>query len=639
MSINQWPCIPDQLSDFMDSKMIRFVSAGLSEEYGLPMSIIEPNGVRYDPYDLMQKYRPFCKFARFHQENDQQVFIGFDEKCRDWDKSIACTYLDNPNNILLIPYPQPCWMKLLDYIVLEETGRHRYAIFTGQYIQETNDGSGVQIVEAEIDKWTKENKFQDQQKITDLKKLLGEHSNISKESEDKIRDFALSIDQIFDQYWRRHKDRVEDEILRNLYNNLGQIKTIGQELDWVNLDSMMEDLRLQLGCSHILVFAAETRQINQSKSDHSNVLALRSSAGLPVQNRNAPPHFNWHKAGCSSDGLIIFDPSGADPAWKKCIRCDNVPEPPPSSVLCALGDEIHGMRCVVVLGAINGLEHIKGAKDFLVELLNRFCERIQHLMLIASLEHSEETLREERDFLVHQVNSRLTTFEDYQKAVESNINKTDFQVLELYHETFIKAREDLVDHAQFVQRGLIQFRDPSSLKLVSTNIIPILEAALDEKEIRAEAAQIDIYRQFEPASPPLVKVDVFWLKTIFIHLLDNAIKYSRPPQRGGRRWIAVRANPTILNLVVEVENFGLGILQEHLRIIFDKSARIVGGTRFEKKPGMGRGLFEARSIAHAMGAEIKVSSRHHKGGPVTKGQINECITCFRIIIPLARRNI
>jgi len=640
MSINQWPCIPEKLTDFMYKEIISFIIGGLSEEYDLSMSIVEPDGERYDPFDPMQNYPPFCKYGRFGKEKGRLLFPGFDENCKCWDETIAHEYLDNPGDYELhVPYLRPCWMNLQDYIVLAETGGHRYAIFTGQYIQKTDDGSGLQKVEAKVDQWTEKHHFTGHQKFIKLKNRLKKHSYITPEIETKIRDCAYRTDQFFDYYWREQRNQVEDEILRNLYNALGGVQTIGMEPDWGTLVGISENLCSQLGCSHVLIFAAETRQQNRPFKDHGNVLMLRASAGLPERNRDAPPHFNWHKAGCMPEGLSFFDPTGQDPAWQKLIRHDNVPEPPPSSVLRALGDETHGMRCVVVLGQIKGLGQVQGAKEFLNELLDRFCERIQHLLFVASLQHSEETLREERDFVVHQVNSRMTTFEDYQKAVEETyLDDINFSNLKPYHETFINARRDLADHAQFVQRGFIEFHNPGALKINPTNIVPILEAALDEKGIRADSEQIDIIRQFDQnLPPPLVDVDAFWLKTIFIHLLDNAIKYSRQPRRAGKRWIAVRATVDGKNLVVEIKNYGLGILPENIEKVFEKGIRIVDGTRFEHKPGMGRGLFEARAIAHAMKAEIKAHSRHHSGGPVTKGQIDDCITCFQVIIPITRR--
>jgi two-component system phosphate regulon sensor histidine kinase PhoR len=64
-----------------------------------------------------------------------------------------------------------------------------------------------------------------------------------------------------------------------------------------------------------------------------------------------------------------------------------------------------------------------------------------------------------------------------------------------------------------------------------------------------------------------IRADVYRLEQLFINLLDNAVKYTEQ----GSIKIAVRAEKK--TLVIEVEDTGIGIPEEHLPRIFAKIRR------------------------------------------------------------------
>ncbi len=100
---------------------------------------------------------------------------------------------------------------------------------------------------------------------------------------------------------------------------------------------------------------------------------------------------------------------------------------------------------------------------------------------------------------------------------------------------------------------------------------------------------------------------------LFMVLLDNALKYSRP---GGDVIVAVTRGEGRIS--VSVEDFGEGIGEADLPHIFK---RFYQADRARNAGGHGLGLSLAQSIAHAHGAEIEARSTRGKG------------SIFRVVFP------
>jgi signal transduction histidine kinase len=96
------------------------------------------------------------------------------------------------------------------------------------------------------------------------------------------------------------------------------------------------------------------------------------------------------------------------------------------------------------------------------------------------------------------------------------------------------------------------------------------------------------------------------------NLIVNAIKYG-----GDARWIGISTSVTarsnsVPEVVVTVEDKGLGISPEDLKRIFDPFYRTPAVTR-EQIHGSGLGLSIVKSIAEAMGGSLTVQSELGKG--------------------------
>jgi two-component system sensor histidine kinase VicK len=95
------------------------------------------------------------------------------------------------------------------------------------------------------------------------------------------------------------------------------------------------------------------------------------------------------------------------------------------------------------------------------------------------------------------------------------------------------------------------------------------------------------------------------------NLVGNALKYT---PHGGK--VAVNVNTTGKNLIVEVQDSGIGISPEDAEKIFERFYR-ARDPRVGKITGTGLGLTIAREVVRLHGGDITVDSQINQGSTFT----------------------
>lgn len=115
----------------------------------------------------------------------------------------------------------------------------------------------------------------------------------------------------------------------------------------------------------------------------------------------------------------------------------------------------------------------------------------------------------------------------------------------------------------------------------------------------------NIIRMSEPASELKILGDEEDLRTAFVNLLDNAVKYSGKDKR-----ITIRAKKAALNnkLDIFIRDNGVGIPAGELKRVFKRFYRVANESSKETK-GTGLGLAIVRSIIEKHGGSIRVDSK------------------------------
>jgi signal transduction histidine kinase len=107
-----------------------------------------------------------------------------------------------------------------------------------------------------------------------------------------------------------------------------------------------------------------------------------------------------------------------------------------------------------------------------------------------------------------------------------------------------------------------------------------------------------------------IKADRDKIEQVFVNLIDNAVKYT---EDGGQvRIYLVQQNGEV---VVTVEDNGIGIQEEHLDRVFERFYR-VDKARSRQLGGTGLGLGIAKHIVLAHKGEIRIESDTGKGTKV-----------------------
>ena len=101
--------------------------------------------------------------------------------------------------------------------------------------------------------------------------------------------------------------------------------------------------------------------------------------------------------------------------------------------------------------------------------------------------------------------------------------------------------------------------------------------------------------------------DPVHIENIIVNLLENALKYSP-----GRPFIEIRTRNEGKNLIIEVEDHGIGIAKKETKRIFNEFYRVSQGNRHDTK-GFGLGLGYVKKIVSLHHGSVSVKSELGKG--------------------------
>lgn len=147
-----------------------------------------------------------------------------------------------------------------------------------------------------------------------------------------------------------------------------------------------------------------------------------------------------------------------------------------------------------------------------------------------------------------------------------------------------------------------------------TGLKQTISEAVSQVFMKAYEKQMEISVEME--NDIQVRHDRKWTVEALTNILENAVKYS-----GKGTGITIRVQRLLKNVLIEVEDEGMGIKEEELHKIFRRFYR---GTQAKEqvKDGAGVGLYLARSIIEQQGGTILAKRKPEKG------------SIFNIIIPL-----
>jgi two-component system phosphate regulon sensor histidine kinase PhoR len=133
----------------------------------------------------------------------------------------------------------------------------------------------------------------------------------------------------------------------------------------------------------------------------------------------------------------------------------------------------------------------------------------------------------------------------------------------------------------------------------------IFEAAVQLCRPKAEEKKVRIELDCDKETTAVL--DPTLIEQAVANLLDNAIKYSEPQSA-----VLLRSRRQNSEVVISVEDHGIGIAQKHLPRLFERFYR-VDQARSRSMGGTGLGLAIVKHIAQAHGGQVTVESRLGEG--------------------------
>lgn len=187
---------------------------------------------------------------------------------------------------------------------------------------------------------------------------------------------------------------------------------------------------------------------------------------------------------------------------------------------------------------------------------------------------------------------------DFLNIINKEAGRLDTMVTDLLHLSKLEGKQEL------------RIKEKVSVKQTVKEVFSILNQKIESKEIEV---LIDVREDLD------IEINPDEFKQIIINLLSNAVSYTLPKGK-----ITVRIERSKKNLLLSIEDTGIGIPPNQIKRIFERFYRVDKG-RSRNLGGTGLGLSIVKWLIDNNNGDIKVNSVMGKG------------TCFTIKLPLSSK--
>lgn len=205
--------------------------------------------------------------------------------------------------------------------------------------------------------------------------------------------------------------------------------------------------------------------------------------------------------------------------------------------------------------------------------------------------------------LSHELRTPLTSISGFSEALQEKY----FGKLNKKQADYVKYIQDNSQHMLSLINQIVDLEKmetgKTEIEISNVRIKKLLENSLSMIEDKAADQHITLDCQLAPEIDELeIRADEPKLQQVVINLLSNAVMFTPD---GGR--IIVRAKVADKQLIVEVEDTGVGIAPENQEKVFEDFFQVKSDIK-DKTPGLGLGLGLSRRLVEMHGGKIWVES-------------------------------
>lgn len=249
------------------------------------------------------------------------------------------------------------------------------------------------------------------------------------------------------------------------------------------------------------------------------------------------------------------------------------------------------------------------------DCINLLEERVDYLIEtrekeVQQYEHLDSYRKEYLGNVSHELKTPVFNIQGYVDTLinggleDPSINLNYLKKAEKSIDRLINIIDDLETITQLESRVLELDMDVWDIAQMTKDIYSSLELQAAKKNVRLELA-----RKYD--KPVLVRADKFRIRQVMVNLITNSIKYGK---ENGTTLITF--NYLNDDVIVEINDDGVGIEEKHLPRVFERFYRVDKG-RSREQGGTGLGLAIVKHIIEAHNKSIRVDSVLGRGTTFT----------------------
>lgn len=208
--------------------------------------------------------------------------------------------------------------------------------------------------------------------------------------------------------------------------------------------------------------------------------------------------------------------------------------------------------------------------------------------------------------VTHELKTPIASIRLYLETLQSR-KVEDVQRNEFYRIMLEDTDRLLGTVEQVLRAGEVRHGEGNSKDWSEVDVAKLVCESVELAGVRHHLTNNELRMKSSAAAELLVRGNPEELRTAFVNLLDNAVKYSVKEKD-----ITVDVStPNIDTVVVEISDKGIGIPRHELKKVFKRFYRVHSSGKVK---GTGLGLFIVRSIARRHGGDVSVFSEGEDKG-------------------------
>ncbi|MES2775308.1 MAG: HAMP domain-containing sensor histidine kinase [Bacteroidota bacterium] len=218
--------------------------------------------------------------------------------------------------------------------------------------------------------------------------------------------------------------------------------------------------------------------------------------------------------------------------------------------------------------------------------------------------------------MTHEFKTPLATISLAVDALKNEKVLNDREKLGYFSGIIKEENKRLNRHVETILQAALLEKQEFQLNKKQLHAHELIQHSLDNFHLQLEDKQAVVQLHLNAKNDKIIADDVHFTN-LLNNLIDNAIKYSKEKLQ-----LKITTHSTNKNLVIRIDDNGIGMSRESLKRVFEKFYRAHTGNVHNVK-GFGLGMSYVKTIIDAHKGNIKVESTLGKG------------TAFTVEVPLA----